>query len=113
MASPDAALSHQPFLLVTTYLTVRLGFNKVNGLASRQCAERDPLVAGCDNALGLVSQRNQRLAVLVQNDKSPAIILRLHGAEPAIFVRHFASTAIRGLNGIAKLAFDNLTITAL
>jgi hypothetical protein len=33
------ALSHQPFLLLTTCLTVRLGFNKFNGLASRQARQ--------------------------------------------------------------------------
>jgi hypothetical protein len=30
-----AALSNQPFLLLITCLTARLGFNKFNGLASR------------------------------------------------------------------------------
>jgi hypothetical protein len=29
-------LSHQPFLLLTTCLTARLGFNKFNGLVRRQ-----------------------------------------------------------------------------
>ena len=41
------ALSHQPFLLLTTCPTARLGFNKFNGLASRQNAAREPLLARC------------------------------------------------------------------
>jgi hypothetical protein len=45
-----AALSHQPFLLLTTCLTARLGFNKFNGLARRQGAATEPLLARCDNA---------------------------------------------------------------
>jgi aryl-alcohol dehydrogenase-like predicted oxidoreductase len=44
-------LSHQPFLLLITCLTARLGFNKFNDLASRQGAAREPLLARCDNAL--------------------------------------------------------------
>jgi hypothetical protein len=43
-------LSHQPFLLLTTCPTARLGFNKFNGLASRQNGAREPLLARCDNA---------------------------------------------------------------
>ena len=34
-----------------TCLTVRLGFNKFNGLTSRQGAATEPLLAKCDNAL--------------------------------------------------------------
>jgi integrase len=50
-------LSHQPFLLLTTCLTARLGFNKLNGLASRQGAAREPLLAGCDNAARTKNKR--------------------------------------------------------
>ena len=43
-------MSHQPFLLLITCLTARLGFNKFNGLGIRQDAAREPLLARCDNA---------------------------------------------------------------
>src|ERR1700733_7370004 len=46
------ALSHRPFLLLTTCLAARLGFNKFNGLASRRNAAREPLLARSDNAAG-------------------------------------------------------------
>ena len=42
------ALSHQPFLLLITCFIARLGFNKFNGLGSRQDAAREPLLARCD-----------------------------------------------------------------
>jgi hypothetical protein len=45
-------LSRQPFLLLITCLTVRLGFNKFNDLASRQGAAREPLLARCDGVDG-------------------------------------------------------------
>ena len=48
----DLALSHQPFLLLFTCLTARLGFNKFNDLASRQGAAREPLLARCDGVDG-------------------------------------------------------------
>jgi len=51
VSTPGEALSHQPFLLLTTCLSVSFGFNKFNGLASRQGATREALLAGCDNAL--------------------------------------------------------------
>jgi hypothetical protein len=44
----ERALSHQPFLLLTTCLTARFGFNKFNGLARRQGAAREPLLARCE-----------------------------------------------------------------
>jgi hypothetical protein len=47
---PVEALSHQPFLPLITCLTARLGFNKFNGLGSRQGAAREPPLARCDNA---------------------------------------------------------------
>jgi hypothetical protein len=43
-------LSHQPFLLVSTYPLAGAGFNKVNGLASQSRTAREPLLARCDNA---------------------------------------------------------------
>jgi hypothetical protein len=46
----EEALSHQPFLLLITCLTARLGFNKFNGLGGRQDAAREPILARCDNA---------------------------------------------------------------
>jgi len=45
-------LSHQPFLLLTTCLNTRLGFNKFNGLARRQGAAREPFLARCDGVDG-------------------------------------------------------------
>ena len=45
------AVSHQPFLLLTTWLPIELGFNKFNALAPRQQAAREPFLARCDNAL--------------------------------------------------------------
>jgi hypothetical protein len=54
------ALSCQPLLLLTTCLTARLGFNKFNGVASRQGAAREPLLAGCDNARVSGAKRNSR-----------------------------------------------------
>jgi hypothetical protein len=47
---PSSALSHQPFLLPITWLTVGLGFNKFKALASRQEAARKAFLARCDNA---------------------------------------------------------------
>jgi hypothetical protein len=46
------ALSHLAFLLLITYLTAGLGFNRFNGLASRWDAAIEPLLARCDNAFG-------------------------------------------------------------
>jgi len=46
----EGTLSHQPFLLFTTWPVVRPGIHKFNGLASRQDAARDPFLARCDNA---------------------------------------------------------------
>jgi hypothetical protein len=43
-------LSHQPFLLPITWLTVGLGFNKFKALASWQEAARKAFLARCDNA---------------------------------------------------------------
>ena len=54
--NPNRHCHNQPFLLLTTCLTARLGFNKFNGLASRQNAAREPLLARCDNA-GLIAGR--------------------------------------------------------
>ena len=47
---PERALSHQPFLLPTTWLTVGLGINKFNTLESRQDPAREAFLARCDNA---------------------------------------------------------------
>jgi hypothetical protein len=43
-------MSHQPFLLVSTYFHGP-GFNKVNGLANQSRTAREPLLARCDNAM--------------------------------------------------------------
>ena len=48
--SLETALSHQPFLLPITWLTVGLGFNKFKALARRREAARKAFVARCDNA---------------------------------------------------------------
>jgi hypothetical protein len=45
------ALSHQPFLLPTTWLTAGLGINKFNTLESRQDPAREAFLARCDNAV--------------------------------------------------------------
>ena len=50
IAAQLRALSHQPFLLLTTWLPVELGFNKFNASARRQQAAREPFLARCDNA---------------------------------------------------------------
>ena len=50
ITSLKGALSHQPFLLVSTYLLAGVGFNKVNGLANQSMTAREPLLARCDNA---------------------------------------------------------------
>ena len=52
LAMADWALSHQPFLLLTTCLKVSLGLNKGNGLASRQGSAREPILAECEHAPG-------------------------------------------------------------
>ena len=44
------ALSHQPFLLVSTYPLAQVVFNKVNGLANQSRKVRGPLLARRDNA---------------------------------------------------------------
>ena len=44
------ALSHQPFLLPTTWLTVGLGINIFNTLESWQDPAREAFLARCDNA---------------------------------------------------------------
>jgi len=45
------ALSHRPFLLVSTYLLPGVGFNKVNGLVNEPRAATKPLLARCDNTV--------------------------------------------------------------
>jgi cytochrome c biogenesis protein CcdA len=57
-ASGGPALSHQPFLLLTTCLNTRLGFNKFNCLARRQGAAREPFLARYDNAVPTRSSRD-------------------------------------------------------
>jgi hypothetical protein len=51
----------------------RLGFNKFNGLASRQNAAREPLLAGCDNAAFQPRRRgfarNHRLCAVAAADQ--------------------------------------------
>src|SRR5260370_11067125 len=49
--NPNRHCHNQPFLLLTTCLTARLGFNKFNGLTSLQNATREPLLARRDNAV--------------------------------------------------------------
>jgi hypothetical protein len=44
------ALSHQPFLLISTYRFAGAGFNKVNGLGIRSRTASAPILARCDNA---------------------------------------------------------------
>src|ERR1700722_14465069 len=44
------ALSHQPFLLISTYRFAGTGFNKVNGLGIRSRTASAPILARCDNA---------------------------------------------------------------
>jgi hypothetical protein len=44
------ALSHRPFLLVSTYRLPGVGFNEVNGLVNEPMAAAKPLLARCDNA---------------------------------------------------------------
>jgi hypothetical protein len=46
------ALSHQPFLLLITWVPAGLEFNKVNALASRQQAAREPFLVRCDGVDG-------------------------------------------------------------
>jgi hypothetical protein len=48
---PALALSHQPFLLVSTYPVEEAGFDKINGLVNRSRTARESLLARCDNAL--------------------------------------------------------------
>jgi hypothetical protein len=43
-------LSHQPFLLISTYRFAGVGFNKVNGLGIRSRTASAPILARCDNA---------------------------------------------------------------
>jgi hypothetical protein len=45
------ALSHQPFLLISTYRFAGAGFNKVNWLGVRSRTASAPILARCDNAL--------------------------------------------------------------
>ena len=44
------ALSHQPFLLISTYHFARAGLNKINGLGIRSRTASAPILARCDNA---------------------------------------------------------------
>ena len=44
------ALSHQPFLLISTYHFARAGLNKINGLGIRSRTANAPILARCDNA---------------------------------------------------------------
>ena len=44
------ALSHQPFLLISTYRFAGAGFNKVNWLGVRSRTASAPILARCDNA---------------------------------------------------------------
>ena len=59
LGRPSTALSHLAFLLLITYLTAGLGFNKFNGLGSQWDAAIEPLLARCDNA-GDRGQRDRR-----------------------------------------------------
>jgi hypothetical protein len=43
-------LSHQPFLLISTYRFARAGLNKINGLGIRSKTASAPILARCDNA---------------------------------------------------------------
>ena len=52
LKAPDRALSHQPFLLISTYRFAGAGFNKVNGLGIRSSTVSAPILARCDNASG-------------------------------------------------------------
>ena len=44
---PDGALSHQPFLLFSTYPAAEACFNKINGLSKQPRTAREPLLARC------------------------------------------------------------------
>jgi hypothetical protein len=50
-------LSHEPFLLVITRLSISAGSNDSNTLADRFRAVRPPLLVRCDNALKHASSR--------------------------------------------------------
>jgi autotransporter-associated beta strand protein len=55
------ALSHQPFLLISTYRFARAGLNKINGLGIRSKTASAPILARCDNARAREDYRRGRV----------------------------------------------------